>query len=62
MSAWWWVLIGLAVWFAPVVVVALMLGWAIWRPMRARPSPGLEAEKREPPQEDEPPQMGGGAA
>jgi hypothetical protein len=30
MSLWWWVLIGLAAWFAPAVVVGVMLGRAHW--------------------------------
>jgi hypothetical protein len=66
MSPWLWVLIGLAAWFAPAVMAALMLGWAIWRRPRARPpAPDTRvAEKpaglQEPPSEGQPPH--GGAA
>ena len=28
MSLWWWVLIGLAIWFAPAVLAAVMLSRA----------------------------------
>jgi len=30
MSLWWWVLIGLAVWFTPAVVAGVMLSRAHW--------------------------------
>jgi len=31
MSPWWWVLVGLAAWLTPGVLVVLMLGWVLWR-------------------------------
>jgi hypothetical protein len=43
MSPWGWVLIMLAAWLAPALVVALVFVWGILWPPRARPEPGLQA-------------------
>jgi hypothetical protein len=43
MGPWGWALIGFAVWLAPALVAALMLGWGILRGPRALPAPGLPA-------------------
>jgi len=49
MSPWSWVLIGLAAWLAPAVVVGLMLGWRLLR------HPEKCARRRKPPQDGQPP-------
>jgi hypothetical protein len=43
MSPWWWVLVGLAAWLTPGVLVVLMLGWVLWR------DPEKPAKHRKPP-------------
>jgi hypothetical protein len=49
------VLIGLVAWFAPAIVVALILGWAILQPSRGRHAPRPQATDKpgstQPPQE-----------
>jgi cytochrome c-type biogenesis protein CcmH/NrfF len=52
MSAWWWALIGLAVWFAPAVVAGLMLGGAILQHRGRRRKPARSQQQlpeRQPP-------------
>jgi len=49
MSPWSWVLIGLAAWLAPAVVVGLMLGWRLLR------HPEKCTRRRKPPQDGQPP-------
>ena len=44
MSPWWWVLVGLAAWLTPGVLVVLMLGWVLWR------DPEKPAKHLKPPQ------------
>ncbi len=39
MSLWWWLLIGFAAWFAPAVLVGLMLGRVLLRRPRAAAEP-----------------------